>query len=89
MLPDVSIRALPLGKRRGSTRLTARLQRMSVRLLIDRQHCAIIDFLIQSMTYLIGSKIESAMVVKSDNDAEAAAPYTWSIARRIFATKLA
>ena len=33
MLPDVSMRALPLGNLRGSTRLTARLHRMSVRLL--------------------------------------------------------
>ena len=35
MLPEVSMRALPDGKRRGSTRLTARLQRINVRLLLN------------------------------------------------------
>jgi len=54
MFPAVSMRALPEGKRLGSTWFTARLQRISVKLLI-------------------GSKIASAMVVKSDKDPEAMA----------------
>jgi hypothetical protein len=55
MLPAFSMRALPDGNRLGSTRLTARLQRMSVRLLS-------------------GSKMESAIVVKSASEPEAMAP---------------
>jgi hypothetical protein len=55
MLPAFSMRALPDGNRLGSTRLTARAQRMRVRLLN-------------------GSKIESAIVVKSAREPEATAP---------------
>lgn len=55
MLPAFSMRAFPDGNRLGSTRLTARLHRMSVRLLS-------------------GSKMESAIVVKSASEPEATAP---------------
>ncbi len=49
MLPTVSRRALPEGKRAGSTRRTARFVRISVRLDM-------------------GSKMASAMVVKSERE---------------------
>jgi hypothetical protein len=55
IFPAFSMRALPEGNRLGSTRLTARLHRMSVKLLS-------------------GSKIESAIVVKSASEPEATAP---------------
>ena len=72
MFPDVSIRALPLGNRRGSTRLTARLHRMSVRLL---EHTLANNSRPSlGLTYLIGSNMASAMVVKSERDPELVAP---------------
>ena len=49
MLPTVSMRAFPEGKRRGSTRLTAWWHAMSV-------------------TFDIGSKIASAMVVNKESE---------------------
>ncbi len=53
--PTVSRRALPEGKRLGSTRFTARLVKINV-------------------TFDIGSKIESAIVVNKDREPEERAP---------------
>lgn len=55
MFPAVSMRALPDGNLLGSTRLTARFDRIKV-------------------TLLNGSKMASAMVVRSDSEPEDAAP---------------
>lgn len=88
MFPAVSIRALPEGYLLGSTLFTARLERMRVMLLSSISIIRISkkNRLRESMLsyqhvsdasgmgkYLSGSKMASAMVVKSDKDSEVTA----------------